>query len=146
MKEELEKKLFDEFSSFFRERDDPMKSLLYFGFECNDGWFQLIYDLCKGIKKIVDSNEDMKDLIVLQVKEKFGELRFYIGGGTKEIYNLIHEAEVKSSKTCEVCSGEGELMIRGGWYKTLCKKCAVDEYKGYRGYEEVNISKKEGGK
>lgn len=60
---------------------------------------------------------------VFQVKEKFGGLRFYIGNGSDEIFSRIHEAEVDSYKTCEVCGKPGRER-GGGWIRTLCDEHA----------------------
>ena len=60
-----------------------------------------------------------------QVKEKFGTLRFYADYGEDyedEIEDLIHQAEVRSSKTCEEC-GQPGVTRPGGWIKTLCDDC-----------------------
>jgi hypothetical protein len=62
-----------------------------------------------------------------QVKEKYGELRFYLGGRvTKEMYDLVDEASIKSQTTCEWCGKPGRL--RGeetgrNWILTLCDHC-----------------------
>lgn len=56
---------------------------------------------------------------VVQVKEKFGTLRFYINAGTDEHYNYITFAEVMSASTCETCGAPGKR--RGnGWIYTAC--------------------------
>ena len=138
MKKELEKRIFDEFPSFFRGREDAMRSLMGFGFSCDDGWFDIIYNLCKDIKKTAIDASEYPDPVffVLQVKEKFGGLRFYVSGATNEIRNLITKAEHQSFDTCELCGNEGVLMIRGCWYKTLCEKCVKGDYKGYKEVEE----------
>lgn len=64
----------------------------------------------------------------LQVKEKFGSLRFYMTSNTDEIDDLIDKAEEKSYKTCEECGCPGKLR-NGGWMTTLCDSCA--KKKGY---------------
>ena len=56
---------------------------------------------------------------VLQVKEKFGGLRFYVGGADEAIHDRIHLAEVASHETCEQCGAPGKLR-NDGWLKTLC--------------------------
>ena len=58
-----------------------------------------------------------------QVKEKFGGLRFYYRGGSKEgadrLEGAVRMAEAIASRTCEVCGRPGER--RGGdWIQTLC--------------------------
>ena len=35
---------------FLRPRGGLGQSLMYFGAECDDGWFELIYNLCHKIK------------------------------------------------------------------------------------------------
>ena len=56
----------------------------------------------------------------MTLKEKFGELRFYINGGSDEIYNKITEAEKLSHETCELCGKKGELRTKIRWFTTLC--------------------------
>lgn len=62
---------------------------------------------------------------VLQVKEKFGGLRFYIANGNKEIRDRITKAENESYKICEQCGEPGELYVTG-WWRTLCEKHAKE--------------------
>ena len=92
--------------------------------DTDDGWFDLIYDLCKKIDVIV--KREKLEFYVDQVKEKFAGLRFYVSGFNDEIRELIHKAEAKSYRTCEICGNAGTTYISGdvGWYKTLCVNCA----------------------
>jgi hypothetical protein len=57
-----------------------------------------------------------------QIKEKFGELRFYYTGGDAEVAGMVRFAEYLCNKTCEVSGEKGELCMRGSWYKTLSPK------------------------
>lgn len=136
MNEENTKKLFDKFN-FFHPETPVTESLMSFGFECGDGWFQLIWNLCENLEKQIEEElnelnpkEATKALLnndysfkVQQVKEKFGGLRFYISSGSDEIYNLIEEAENKSETICETCGKPGLLSNDRGWVSTLCKNC-----------------------
>jgi len=88
-----------------------------FGFECGDGWFELLDNLMDKIKE-VDTDRSVS---IHQVKEKFGGLRFYIEGGNDEVDELISEAEEKSFKTCEVCGKPGKTN-KSGWIKTACEE------------------------
>lgn len=56
---------------------------------------------------------------VLQVKEKFGDLRFYVDHGDNQIFALIEMAAYLSAATCEKCGAPGTRRD-GGWIKTLC--------------------------
>jgi hypothetical protein len=90
----------------------PITSSDYF--DCNEGWYPLIQKL---IEDLIELGWDKQ---ITQVKEKFGGLRFYINGGSKEIYDRISEAEKESYDICEDCGAPGELRKDLGWYFTLC--------------------------
>lgn len=83
-------------------------------FDVQVGWYPLIKNL---IDELITLGWDKQ---VTQVKEKFGGLRFYINGGSDEIYNKITEAEKLSHETCELCGKKGELRTKIRWFTTLC--------------------------
>ena len=112
-------KLFNEFPKLFEHRKNKQISLLYFGVECNSGWFDLIYNLTKTVSKLV-KEKGIKDFEIVQIKEKFGGLRYYTNFYTESIGKLIRDAEEKSYKICEVCGKPGKLR-KVSWYRTLCK-------------------------
>lgn len=91
-----------------------------FGIECDEGWKGLyapLIDLCK-----------LYGVEVMQVKEKFGGLRFYIGPVPEGVLlsQLIAAAEAHSYHVCERC-GSGQAVTRrgdgSGWTKSLCPSC-----------------------
>jgi hypothetical protein len=57
---------------------------------------------------------------VIQVKEKFGTLRFYINEGTDDIHRRIAKAEIESATICEATGKPGKLRTDIGWHRTLC--------------------------
>ena len=72
-------------------------------------------------------SEKVPAVTIDQIKEKFGELRFYYSGGDQEIAGMVQFAEYLSSKTCEVSGEPGELCKKSkgfNWYKTLSPKIA----------------------
>jgi hypothetical protein len=83
-------------------------------FDVQVGWYPLIKNL---IDELITLGWDKQ---VTQVKEKFGGLRFYINGGSDEMYNKITEAEKLSHETCELCGKKGELRTKIRWFTTLC--------------------------
>ena len=118
MNEKLQDKIFNDFPDLYQEKDLPMtQSCMCWGFECGDGWFDIIYQLSKKISEI-----DPK-CRAQQVKEKFGGLRFYISGGNEKIDELINLAEEESYKTCENCGSKENVSQTDGWIKTLCENC-----------------------
>ena len=78
----------------------------------------------KGWSKILDKLYDVKprSVYVMQVKEKFGGLRFYVGGASREFFDAIDAAEKESYLTCEICGEPGKLRQDLGWLLTLCEK------------------------
>jgi hypothetical protein len=86
---------------------------------CGDGWFNIVRMLCRDIQAYLDWKPQVKQVIVAQMKEKFGTLRFYYDGGDEYIRGLVSMAESLSEITCEECGKPGELR-QGGWLKTLC--------------------------
>lgn len=83
-----------------------------------DGWASLVQPLI--------DRANLEGAKILQVKEKFGGLRFYIGGGSPGLQQDIEDAELKSYHTCEDCGEtEGVTTSAGGhfWLRTLCPAC-----------------------
>jgi hypothetical protein len=61
---------------------------------------------------------------VVQIKEKFGTLRFYIDY-EKEYPKIIDLIERLSEFICEQCAKPGTLDTNSYWYKTLCPECSA---------------------
>lgn len=123
MKPELEEKLFNDFPLLFNPKADIRDSLMAFGFECGDGWYQLIRELSEKLYPLIQKytvSEDDFHPTVLQVKEKYGTLRFYLSFGTQEMEELIDEYEEKSGNTCEVCGKPGSIDYKVFWLEAKC--------------------------
>jgi len=160
MNEELEKQLSEKYPILYRytnEESIPMA----FGFECGDGWYDLIDELSEKIeqynRKEIHQNfiqrvrhwisrkikwlwwVDIKEkypVTALQIKEKFGGLRFYIGGAPKYIHDLISKAEADSYTICEWCGSKKNTETKASsghyWIRTLCSVCRKKEEKRRR--------------
>ena len=129
MSPENTKKLFNAFPNLYAGQELPItQSLMRFGFECNSGWFQLIWDLSEKLEELIIQykkeypNEPYYPQAI-QVKEKYGTLRFYMTSATTEMWDLIEEAEGKSEEICEICGEPGNLTTSYGWMSVLCDKC-----------------------
>jgi len=66
-----------------------------------------------------------RQVVALQVKEKFGVLNFYYRGGDDYIRGLVTMAEVVSSHTCEICGIMDKTVKpnRGNWIAIRCDLC-----------------------
>lgn len=67
--------------------------------------------------------EPIEQVVAIQVKEKFGGLRFYYCGGDEYIRGLENMAESMSYRTCEKCGAPGK-PTKDVWIRTLCDEHA----------------------
>lgn len=131
MREELDKELCEKYPKIFANRYGDMRTTaMCWGFECGDGWYDILNQLCGLIQHHIDwenrKEEKVEQVIAVQVKEKFGTLRFYYDGGDQYIRGLVAMAESMSSVTCETCGKPGHL--RGvGWLYTACDEHTTEE-------------------
>ena len=126
MNPENSQRLQSDFPRLYRsQRLDPFRQdqptlIALWGFECGDGWIDLIYRLSQAISTYIESIGG--DIVATQVKEKFGTLRFYVDGGDEEVFRLIDAAERESATICEACGAPGKFVTKG-WCSTLCESC-----------------------
>jgi hypothetical protein len=132
MSPELDKQLCEKYPKIFVDRfGDMQETAMCWGFECGDGWYQLIDKLCSEIQWHLDKNAkpNTQQFVAVQVKEKFGTLRFYGDGGDECIRSFIWFAESMSGIMCETCGKPGQR--RGnGWVYTACDEHTREEDKG----------------
>ena len=97
----------------------------YGGFAVGKGWYPILERLCKLIQQHIEhvnKNEQVVEQVVVeQIKEKFGGLRFYYQGGDDYIHGLVSMSEEWAGIACEGCGGIGKRR-GGGWIRTLCDK------------------------
>lgn len=169
------KKLLKKYPKIFRQHTLPMdQTCMCWLFECGDGWFYIIDNLCELIQWCCDQTQyrpikdlwyyrcKLNDYIIsnvlpsrlywylipkfnnsylplninihqekykidqieaIQVKEKFGGLRFYTNYYNEEINGAIALSNLMSYKTCETCGITQNVTQSKGWIVTLCKKC-----------------------
>jgi hypothetical protein len=121
IQKEFEQRLIDRWPMWFSVTGSVRKTSMSLGFTLGDGWFDLLWRLCERLEPVVPAAQAEMDgpFQVLQVKEKFGELRFYPNYSDDAIAALIEAARLESTRTCEVCGEPGER--RGtGWIVTRC--------------------------
>ena len=104
------------------DRGDPdmpasPSTLATWGFECGDGWYELIDALCLNLQHATKNGAPQ--VVATQVKEKFGALSFRTTGVNDEQEGMIALAETMSARLCDVCGNRGKL-IRAGWVRCRC--------------------------
>lgn len=97
----------------------------------NDGWLK------NGVvtpEKYESNKKLMDNFKIVQIKEKFGGLRFYTEGTDyrvdKDIHGWIQFAEVMANELCEGCGTNQGLGSTSGWMRTICEPCAIELGKG----------------
>lgn len=105
------------------------KANLPWGLECGVGWDVLLASMFDQIEPVLAVAPKGK-FRPLQIKEKFGALRFYYEAkgfdkvSLAKISAAVDEAETASHRTCEVCGRPG-MTRRTDWIRTLCDLCAL---------------------
>ena len=145
MREELDKQLCEKYPKMMVNRNKSMmETCMCWGFDCGDGWYNILNHLMGSIQHHIDWKEkqhnwavewnkehpnelrEVPDLVpqvtLDQVKEKFGTLRFYYTGGDDYISGMVSLAESLTAVTCEGCGNPGERR-GGGWIHTYCNSC-----------------------
>ena len=97
------------------DNKNPFRRKIY-SVGCPDGWNLLVKNL---IQELIDNGWNRE---LCQCKEKFGGLRFYINGASKECHDIISKYENLSYETCERCGNPGQPNDTG-WITTLCDEC-----------------------
>ena len=102
---------------------------------CPIGWSELVRQLFKDIRNVCKIHKSVLP-ICLQVKSKFGGLRFYLDPRYDqwdknsivaiEVERLINEAENKSYNICEITGQPGSHCVKNHYYATLSKKVAKE--------------------
>lgn len=135
MRKELDEELCRKYPQIFRDRHADMRTTaMCWGFDCGDGWYNIIDAVCAMIQNHERNNKlnnvVMPPVVATQVKEKYGTLRFYYTGGDDYIDGVVSMAEYMSGVTCENCGSPGKIY-EGAWVRTLCGEHAEEQ-----GYHE----------
>ena len=126
MSPNLDKELCAKFPDIMAERRlGVMDTAMCWGFDHDDGWYNLLATAMKMIQSYIDMSkrlgDEVEQVVFEQVKEKFGMLTIYYRGGDDYIDGIFRMAQMMSACTCEVCGNSG-YANKSGWIKTLCDK------------------------
>ena len=105
------------------------------GLECGAGWYPLLDELFIVLERCIaegmesgqwqeriDSGDAHPWPHALQIKEKFGGLRVYIGQRPPEMSAAIELALRRAAITCDQCGEPGSLRRLSGY---LCTRCEL---------------------
>jgi hypothetical protein len=117
---------YEAFAKRMEEKYPKMFAQPYGGFAVGKGWWPIVESLCGQIQSYlnwINTNHEkhpvVEQVVVAQIKEKFGGLRFYYDGGDDKIRGMVNMAEAWAEHSCEECGAPGTSGGKG-WIKTLC--------------------------
>jgi len=97
-------------------------------FECGDGWLPLIHGAFSEIDNYCEENK-IDNPSVLQVKEKYGSLRIYLGVfentfaiHVSNIMKIIERYELASMRYCQLCGKGIDERSKVNHYG-VCEEC-----------------------
>lgn len=136
---------YETFKDRLHERYPLMFSGDYGGIAVDPGWWPIIESLCANIQRYTDwwnrNREDrpvVEQVVISQIKEKFGGLRFYYQGGGDKIDGMVRMAESWAEHHCEQCGAPGKIRNSTGWLKTLCDEHDTQRTARYQQFKQEN--------
>ena len=133
MRDDLKTALLADFQQLYQNEHHRQNGY----FAVGDGWEPILRRLSEKVlaEYLTWPSEQQALFQVVQVKEKFGGLRYYFdGASTEAISQAVSEAENAADATCEVCGAPGERVNVTNWLQTLCHACYIKRMlaKGYK--------------
>jgi hypothetical protein len=120
MTPELDTLLCQRHPQLFRHRHtDPQTHPMGWGLRCGDGWFDLIDTLCERLQQETEHG-DAPQAVTMQVKQKWGRLRFAVEPATERQQAMIDLAEALSARLCEQCGKPGQMRSISGFRTPRC--------------------------
>lgn len=92
------RKLFKRFS-FLNKANMPN------GFECGDGWYKLVYDMCKELKAVGPP----ADFHITHIGERYGGLDVHTKNGVMRTRVVVDEFNTTSIELCHDCGNNRAL-------------------------------------
>jgi len=96
--------LYEKFPHLYRERTAPLESShMAWGFQCENGWYKIIYEMSKKIDKISTEGEHAP-AISLVSRHEDGTLYVAVSNITPPVADIVIAATEQSRLTCEFCA------------------------------------------
>lgn len=90
-----------------------------------DGWRKAFGEqMCEEIREALIKDDLLYKYLVIDIKEKYGALRWYDRYGNDEAHEIIKKYFIMSEHTCIDC-GETATKRTTDWISPYCNKCAT---------------------
>lgn len=94
-----------------------------------EGWRRAFgEEMCEEINTELMTwpQENREKFRILDIKEKWAELRFYTNFSTPRLHEIIGKYTTRSRFICILC-GRPARWITRGWYMPFCQNCAEEQ-------------------
>ena len=113
---------------YYRKRHlDAKYDYTYLNWGYTYGWDIAFGDMF--MRELGEASKDIKGFGILQTKEKYGEMRCYTTGTTKEGADVIRKYAYISMRVCVCCGKPDVPMLDTGWISPECFDCFKKQYK-----------------
>ena len=121
--------LYERFPHLYRERLAPLESSkMGWGFQCDDGWYNIIHKMSKRIAAI-SSDDEFAPAITEVSRNEDGTLYVEARNLSPPVADLIEAAKEQSRITCESCGySPAFLRSKEGPLKghVACGRCVIE--------------------
>ena len=98
-----------------------------------EGWRKAFGNMMmEELREVLVEENFLDGFRILEIKEKWGELRLYTNYHNDKIERIIKKYTTLSRNICILCGKPDTHMTYSGWYSPVCEKC----------YEKTDIDEK----
>ena len=105
--------LYERFPHLYRERTAALESsAMPWGFQCENGWYNIIFEMSKKIEKISPEGEHAP-AISLVSRHDDGTLYVAVSNITPRVADIVMNVREQSRLTCEFCAYTPAFLRKG---------------------------------
>lgn len=106
-------------------------------FDIPEGWYSFIEQMCEEVAQYLEqAGWKPEDYHIAQIKEKWGELRWYDEGHPEGMHDIIRKYETLSIHTCCECGKPAKYLTKG-YVLPYCEECMPKFAKEHMKYIEL---------
>lgn len=109
-----------------------------------DGWRKAFSEMMmEELREALVEENFLDGFRILEIKEKWGELRFYTNCYNDKIERIIQKYTTLSRNICIHCGKPDTYMTGSGWYSPVCEECHEKQQRELEkklGYEKIPYS------
>jgi hypothetical protein len=107
-------------------------------------WYKKLWSIYKRSRYhyLRDNQTPIPQVTAVQIKEKFGTLRFYYIGGDERITSIVDFYESYTQYICEECGSTVDVGSTSGWIRNVCQKHAKGSKRNIHNKEATSLFNK----